>query len=243
MSQASIQSIQPRPVFIAALPREISSFVKGWRADEELVARNIHLYWNDYAVVACAGMGAHRASLAVEAALAQGPASELISVGWAGACLHRLQVGDVVRPDVVVDVKTGERFFPNKERGETDGLEVLATVPSPAGVNEKQRLGVSYYASAVDMEAATVARIARAQEIPFLAIKAISDAADFELPDMEQFTTADGQFREAAFGLYLAGHPSLWKRVATLAKSSKLAAVYLQSAMQEHLSQYRKQRP
>ena len=94
---------RPRPVFIAALQREIAAVVHGWRADETLPARHIHLYWNNDAIVACAGMGADRASLAVEAALALGPASELISVGWAGACNEGLKIGDVFRPGTVID--------------------------------------------------------------------------------------------------------------------------------------------
>jgi adenosylhomocysteine nucleosidase len=229
-----------RPVFIAAMQREIAGLVHGWRGDETLPGRKIHLYWNDDAVVACAGMGADRARLAVEAALALGPASELISVGWAGACIHRLRVGDVVWPDIVVDTRTGERFLPDRERGHTEGLEILATVAVPAGQTEKQRLSVSYFASAVDMEAAAVGRMARAQEIPFQAIKAISDAADFELPDLAQFTTPGGQFREAAFGLHVAMRPSLWKPVTAMARGSKLAARNLQSAMNEHIAQRRK---
>jgi adenosylhomocysteine nucleosidase len=232
----------PRPVFIAALPREIAGLVNdraaGWQTDDALSGRNIHVYWNDYAIVACAGMGAHRASLAIEAALAVGPASELVSVGWAGACIHRLHVGDLVHPDIVVDAKTGERYFPNKERGKNDGLEILVTVETPSGVAAKERLGVSYYATAVDMEAAAVARIARAHDLPFSAIKAISDEASFELPEMQEFTTSDGQFREAAFGLRVAMRPRLWKPVATLAKSSRLAAGLLQAAIKVHIADH-----
>jgi adenosylhomocysteine nucleosidase len=227
-------SSKPRPVFIAALQREIASLVRGWRRDEELSAPHIQVYSNDDAVIACAGMGAHRASLAVEAALRHGPASELISVGWAGACDHRLAVGDVIHPTIVIDAKTGERFF-LAEPVSTEASEILITVAHPAGAIEKQRLGISYYASAVDMEAAAVARIARARELPFHAIKAISDDADFELPSMERFSTPSGQFREAAFGLHVAVRPKLWSPVMTMAKSSKLAAVRLQAEIQAHI--------
>jgi adenosylhomocysteine nucleosidase len=230
---------QPRPVFIAALPREIAGVVKGWHSDPVLQKRGIFLSWNDYAVVACAGMGADRATLAVEAALTLGPASELVSVGWAGACIHRLAVGDVVSPDIVVDAKTGERFFPQKHRSGTEGLEILVTVPSPAGVSEKERIAISYYASAIDMEAAAVARLARARDLPFQAIKAISDAADFNLPDFAQFTTSTGQIQEAALGLHVATRPSLWKPVLAMAKGSKLAAARLKAAIEDHIQHHR----
>jgi adenosylhomocysteine nucleosidase len=227
---------KPRPVFIAALPREIASIVsrRGWRAEEKLLARNIHLFEHRDAIIACAGMGVHRASLAVEAALALGPVSELVSVGWAGACNNWRTSGDVVRANIVVDARTGERFFTEEKRQGIRGQEVVVTVASPASVKEKERLSLSYYASAVDMEAAAVARIARARELPFYAIKAISDGHDFELPDMSRFTTADGQFREGAFALHVAVRPQLWKLVLTLAKSSKLAAKHLSAEIAAH---------
>jgi adenosylhomocysteine nucleosidase len=234
-------ALRPRPVFIAAFPREIAAVVahRGWRADRSLSGRNIHLFEHEDAILACAGMGAHRATLALEAALALGPASELISVGWAGACTGRLAVGEVVRADVVIDTRTGERF---STAGENQGRQIVVTVAAPASLKEKQRLEMSYHASAVDMEAAAVARIARARELPFYAIKAISDAYDFELPGMEKFTTPEGQIREAAFALRLAFHPSLWKPVATLAKGSKLAAGNLQAAIGEHISHTRERK-
>jgi adenosylhomocysteine nucleosidase len=235
---------KPRPIFIAALPREIASIVKHreWRADRSLLGRNIHLFEHADAIIACAGMGANRASLALEAALALGPASELVSVGWAGACTSRLTVGDVVYANIVIDTKTGERFFTVREQQNSKGQEILVTVAAPASVQEKQRLAMSYSASAVDMEAAAIARIARVRDLPFNAIKAVSDAHDFDLPGMDRFTTSDGYFREGAFAMHLALHPSLWKPVAALAKGSKLASGNLQTAIGEHISQSRERK-
>jgi len=248
----------PRPIFIAALQREISGLVHGWRADETLPARHIHLYWNDRAIVACAGMGADRARLAVEAAFNLGPASELISIGYAGGCQPEASAGQVIWPEIVIDAKTGERFFTEtwhhvlrdlaRTQSRTPQSElqapalpeprILVTVPKPADAPEKRRLGDAYHALAVDMEAAAVARIARARELPFLAIKAISDAVDFRLPDLAKFTTPTGQFREAAFALHLIPRPNLWKSVAIQAKTSTLAAKNLRHAVEAHISKH-----
>jgi adenosylhomocysteine nucleosidase len=229
-----------KPIFIAALRREIAALTKGegWHPDGEDRGRDIHVYVHADAIVACAGMGGHRASLAVEAALAAGPASELVSVGWAGACNHLVHIGDVIHPTIVIDAKTGERFFV-AEPATTEASVILVTVGAPASAIEKQRLGIHYYASAVDMEAAAVARIARAHELPFYAIKAISDDADFELPDMQRFSTSRGQLREAAFGIHAALRPSLWPPIISMAKSSKLAAERLHVAIQAHIQQHR----
>jgi adenosylhomocysteine nucleosidase len=233
---------KPRPVFIAAMVREIASIVsqRGWRADEKLLARKIHLFEHEDAIIACAGMGTDRASLATGAAMALGPISELISVGWAGSCHPNFRVGDILRPTIVCDIRTGERLFSAQLQKDIDSgkeieHQILVTVPKPAGVNEKKRISIDYYAGAVDMEASAVARIALAHDIPFSAIKAISDDADFELPDLSEFTTPDGQFREAAFGMHVALHPNLWKRVLKMAKSSKLAAQRLRSEIEARI--------
>jgi adenosylhomocysteine nucleosidase len=219
------------PAIIAALPREVKGLVRGWRAQR--LAGNVCVYTKDSAVVACAGMGAARAALAVEAALAAGPVTALLSVGLAGACDPALQIGDVVRAGAVVDSRTGERFEKAEFR------QVLVTANGIASVREKARLYASYQAAAVDMEAATVARLAQAHGLDFQAIKVISDAADFELADLGRFATEDGQFRETAFALHAALRPQLWSTLIQLAGNSGKALAALTGALQKELDWYR----
>jgi adenosylhomocysteine nucleosidase len=219
------------PAIIAALPREVSALVKGWECRR--LPGKIVVYSNGHAVFACAGMGAPRAALAVEAAMAAMPVTALLSVGLAGACDPALRVGDIVRAGIVIDAKTGEQF--------TGPLfkQVLLTTPAIASVQEKRRLYASYAASAVDMEAATVARLARAHGLDFQAIKAISDEAGFEVEDLARFGTADGQFREAAFALHTALRPQLWSKAMALARNSGRALDALSSAINAELDWYR----
>ena len=54
-------------------------------------------------------MGSECVARAVRAVLPMGP-GELISVGLAGACDTKLRVGDVLRPGVVFDEITNDRF-------------------------------------------------------------------------------------------------------------------------------------
>jgi adenosylhomocysteine nucleosidase len=178
-------------------------------------------------------MGAARAALAVEAAMAAGPVTVLVSVGLAGACDPALQVGDVVRAGVVVDSRTGERFA--NPRFES----VVVTGAAIASVREKARLYASYQAAAVDMEAAAVARLAQAHGLEFQAIKVISDAADFELADLGKFATPDGQFREAAFAVHALLRPRLWSKLAQLAGNSGRALKELTVALENELDWYR----
>jgi adenosylhomocysteine nucleosidase len=229
MMAGMAEKLASRIAVIAALPREIAGLVRGAKPDEALRRRGIWMYPIPGAVVVAAGMGAARVAVAVEAALACGPVTTLLSVGVAGACDPALRVGDVLRAGVVVDARTGERF------GNSPSNQVLVTTADIASVAEKRRLFASYGASAVDMEAATVARLAEAHGLAFAAIKAISDEAAFELQELGRFATADGQFREAAFAAHVAVRPAMWSKVIQLARNSKLAIAALTHEVESQL--------
>jgi adenosylhomocysteine nucleosidase len=219
------------PAIIAALPREVKHLVRGWQVHKQ--ADKTIVYTNDFAVVACAGMGPSRATLAVQAAMAMKPITSLFSVGLAGACDPSLKIGDIVRAGVVVDTQSGERYSNSQFK------QVLVSTPAIASIKEKQRLYESYRASAVDMEAATVARLAQACDLPFHAIKAISDDASFELQELARFATQDGQFREAAFAAYSVAQPRLWSKLFHLAGNSKRAIQSLTAELESQLDWYR----
>jgi adenosylhomocysteine nucleosidase len=224
------------PAIIAALPRELKMLVKGWTKRE--LPGKVFVYTNGFAVAACAGMGENRAALAAGAAMklqreAGRPVTALISVGLAGACDPNQRVGDLVRAGVVIDSRTGERFDNSQYR------QVLVTGPVIASVVEKRRLFDSYGASAVDMEAAGVARIARAHGLYFQAIKVISDESDFAIDGLSKFATTDGQFREAAFAMYAALRPHLWQKLLALAANSNKALVSLTDALHGEVERYR----
>jgi adenosylhomocysteine nucleosidase len=219
------------PAIIAALPREIKHLVRGWQ--EHKLPNKTIAYTNDFAVVVCAGMGPARATLAVQAAIAMKPITALLSVGLAGACDPSLKVGDIVYAGVVVDTQSGERYSNSQFK------QVLVSSPAIASMKEKRRLYESYGASAVDMEAATVARIAQAHDLSFQAIKTISDDADFELQELARFATQDGQFREAAFAAYSVARPRLWSKLFHLAGNSNRAIQSLTIALESQLDWYK----
>ncbi len=205
-----------RIAIIAALPREISSLVHGWRADENNA--EMLIAWSDKAVVVCAGMGTVRARVAAQEALKHGPLHRMISAGWCGALNPGLKGGSVRRPSRVVDAVSFEKYDTGSKGG------VLVTTNQFANRAEKQRLARSYGADLVDMEASAVAEVAEQAGIPFSAVKAISDEFDFELPGLERFVTTSGGFREGAFALYLALRPYLWRRAWLMGRISSRAA-------------------
>jgi adenosylhomocysteine nucleosidase len=215
---------------IAALPREIAGLVRGTTADAELKRDGVGLYRVKGGVVVAAGMGADRAAVAVEAALAVGDVGMLVSAGLAGSCGAEAQVGAAIEASAVVDARTGERFVAGGESGVT-----LATTETIASVGEKARLRETYGASLVDMEAATVARLAEIHGLGFRAIKGVSDAHDFELSSLARFAGKRGSFRTGAFALHTAARPWTWGNAVTLGRGSARALAALEVALRDVL--------
>lgn len=218
----------PSVALIAALPREIAGLVRGTAPERSWLASGVHLYRLREVGLVAAGMGAQRVSLAVQAACSVFTPDLLVSVGLAGACDARLSPGDVLEADLVVDAGTGERF---RTAPEQPGSVLLASTPSIANVAEKARLRASYGAALVDMEAATVARLAAARGLPCRAIKGVSDASDFEVGDLDRFADGRGQFRTAAFAVHTALHPSRWLAAAQLGRNSTQALKLMQTKL------------
>jgi adenosylhomocysteine nucleosidase len=222
---------------VAALPREIAGLVRGTSPDAALRRRGIYLHRIPGAVVVAAGMGADRVTLAVEAALAAERSMEmLLSAGLAGACDPSLQTGAVLEAHVVVDARTGEHFESVAKPDSEDRLSTLATIAAVAGVQEKRRLFESYNAAMVDMEAATVARLARAHGLAFRAIKGISDGHDFDMEALAAFAGKHGRFRTAAFALHTALRPATWGRTMKLGRDSAAALRALEQDVRRMVS-------
>lgn len=223
----------PHWILVAALPREIKLLAGRHTADPALVRNGIHLHRLPRAVVVAGGMGGARVSAsfgaACEVASREGEIAGVISVGLAGACTDTVQPGGVLEASLVVDPHTGERF---ETAGPRDGA-VLVSTDTIASVQEKQRLHATYRAQMVDMEAATVGRLAQAHGITFRAIKAISDAHDFELASLARFTGKRGHFRTGAFALHTALRPHHWRHAAELGRNSKHALAELTRTLAE----------
>jgi adenosylhomocysteine nucleosidase len=209
---------------VAALPREIAGLVRGTRPDAELLRHGIHLHRLEGAIAVAAGMGAARATLAFAAATREEDVELVISTGLAGACSADAQAGEVIEATLVVDARTGERFVCE---GASGRQRVLVTTEGIAGVREKARLRQSYGASLVDMEAATIARLAQARGLRLRTIKGVSDAHDFEMESMRRFADAHRQFRTGAFALHTAVRPWTWSSAMRLGRDSNRALAKL----------------
>ena len=214
--------IMSRIAIVAALEREVHPLIKDWHVSErEHEGRRFRFFEHEDAVLVCGGIGAEAARRAAEAIIVLYHPSLLYSVGYAGALEQDLNVGSVIRPSRVIDVRDGS------STKIASGQGVLASYGSVASPEQKRKLQESYGAQAVDMEAASVARAARARGIEFAVLKAISDEYDFDFPATDRVVDSDGRFSEIRFALFTAPRPWLWPKVMRLARNSRRATQVL----------------
>jgi len=204
---------------VAALDREISSLVKTWHACErQHSGHSFRFFEGENAVVVCGGIGAEAARRAAEAIIALYDPVLIYSAGFAGATDATLEIADIVIPRCVIDANDGS----SADTGMGEG--VLVSFASVASPQQKAKLHNAYNATAVDMEAAAVAKAAAARVIRFAAVKAISDQSDCALPPLDKFIAADGTFNTVRFVLFVFPRPWLWRDVIRLQKNSAKAS-------------------
>jgi adenosylhomocysteine nucleosidase len=213
-----------RIAIVAALPSELRPLTRHWHHHSGLAVGRIG---DIEAVAACSGMGERAVTRACERLAASGPIDVLISVGYAGSLSCGLRAPEAVPIREVIDDATGEHFptdpLPNPPTDQLQGQRLI-TLDHVAAPEEKRRLAEAHQAALVDMEAATVARFARARNLSFLCFKAVTDGPNDELPDFNRFTTPEGRLRTAAFAAWAFFHPRYWRVLGELEKNSRLAA-------------------
>jgi nucleoside phosphorylase len=218
----------PKIAIVAAIERELWPLIKNWRSvKSEHEGREFTFYESGYAVAVCGGMGAEYGRRAAEAVIMKYSPETMISAGVAGALVPELRVGDTVFPAVVIDARDGSRH----ESAIRDAAlwktplarTILISSPDVAGADRKQQLAKSYGAHVVDMEGASVAHAAQIHNLPFLAIKAISDEVNFELAELNRFIR-NGQFQTKLLIFYLVPRPWLWIKMIRLARNTQLAS-------------------
>lgn len=204
---------------IAALDRELSPLVRGWKtASFTHNGRNFQVYEDAGRVAVAGGIGCRAAQAAALAVVAQYRPQVLISAGLAGALIHSLKVGSVITPNVIVDAASGKEY-----RSETGG-GVLVTTGEVATSASKPMLVEEFHALAVDMEAAAVAQIAQQAGISFRCVKAISDEAAFVMPPLNKFVDAEGRFQNGRFAAWAMVRPQWWPATMALMRNSSRAA-------------------
>jgi len=183
-------------------------------------------------VLVASGMGRNCAELAAEYVLTHYQPTVLVIVGFGGAIIHKLAVGDVVicaehygldtmplgQSSIALEgpIKSDHRLVDMARRigagnnGAKSRLTIGATLTVPEIVTDrrtKEWLGWQFAAIVVDMESYWAARLAAERRVPLLTIRAVSDTLDQPLPDLSALVDAHGRPRPGALWRYLVWGP------------------------------------
>ncbi len=224
----------PAIILIAALAGELKPLTRSWAALESV--NGVHGFQHPSNTIFAfhAGMGAGPVTRAFQRAFQVCVPTSVYSVGWAGSLRAETPAGSTFRAEAVLDLATHETFACAPSNWATRGT--LLTSRRVETHADKPRLAAGYpSARAVDMEAATLARLATAHNLPFRAVKAISDEVDEPLPDLNLFITPQGQFATVRFIAHVALRPPLWPVLSRFGKNSSLAATNLAETLAAEL--------
>ncbi len=213
----------PRVAVVAAMEEEIHS-LRQRLSDVERVALSAGSavrgrLGSEEVLLMATGEGAVAAEKGLSALLSDRNIEALLVVGVAGAISPDLAVGDLVVVDSVRDER-GEISLPDPSL--LQRALALETVVR-GGVVSVDRIVVEASAKqalwqsvgggpfqVVDLESATYARLAAGKGIPYVVLRAVSDAASESLPlDFNEFRRPDGSINRGKVARHLIFHPQL----------------------------------
>jgi len=245
-------------VVLGALKEEIAGLRRKMIIEETSVKQSCRIYKGKYrnknVLLGLTGIGKDNAERATETIMENYPASALISLGFAGALVENLKVGDVVLARTLYcgDNQTEESPKIQGPIYSDAGLVSIAeerqeakitVFPQVSGVTmekpivnpeEKLVLGKTFHAEIVDMESYWIARIASDRNIPFLSIRVISDNVKDTLPPFDRFLNAGSwQWKKAA--IYFLIHPRELIKLFHLYRNTRQARKNLTTFMDSYI--------
>ncbi|PPD51011.1 MAG: phosphorylase [Methylobacter sp.] len=196
---------------VVALPEELATLTS------KRIDKGHCVFIANKLLVAYSGTGSKNAQSAAKLLITKG-ATQLISWGCAAALSATLKSGDLTLADTLVDSQDVEIDIDSDWHRYSKALlaqsvtvhtgrlaESLAIVSSS---KEKLQMQSITGAIALDMESIAVAKIAKCNAVPFLAIRAIVDPVTMDLPHAIEYAENDqGDIVLSRLLLFLALHP------------------------------------
>lgn len=210
-------------------------------------------------IIVRSGVGQSPAHRATSDAVKTFPLRCIISIGFAGGVIPELKVSDLILSDkifycdneeslfqfiniplsqVKVSCNQGDRI--NKILTE-NGIKyksgnIISINRVADSIKLKEWLGRNYPVCGVEMETASIAKIAAEQGVPFFSLRAISDEVSHAIVQSDKFINKKGEINRLAAGYFVLTHPSLIPKIIELKKSASEAAKVLTKAVLKIIS-------
>jgi len=221
---------------ITAMETEIWPLVRKWRpVVREYVSLKYRFFENGDAVVLAGGIGHAAGMRAAEAMIAAYSPDLLIAAGLAGGLRPEWAPPRQMIAARVIDEETGREFKT------VEGQGTVVSSRTIAGAEKKRELAQRFPAEIVDMEGSAIGEVAANHSLPFLAVKAVSDERDFDLPPLQNYVDPQGQFQTARFTLAAAMRPHWWPMVVALRRKTGDAALHLAVTLRDLIREHGKQ--
>jgi nucleoside phosphorylase len=176
-------------------------------------------------VITRLGVGPDVARRTTEWALRAFPVDHVLVSGIAGGLHQDLPVGAVVVPEVVVDLRSGQRYQASP-LGTVERRGVIGTADRLIGDERELDALRADGVVALEMESSGVAAACEATAVPWTTFRVISDRPDEHLTDdtMLSLLRPDGSARVAAALGVMARHPGRISGMVRLGRDSAMAA-------------------
>ncbi len=186
------------------------------------------------------GIGKQRAEDATRQVIEKFHPALIISMGYAGALIKGMNVGDLFVADTILSSASDSTSFEMDDPENIKWLDLakktlppenaklrvgkLITVDTVIHTPEaKKNLGDRFKAEAVEMETLVISLLTRENKIPFISVRGISDAVDHVLIDSSSFLGSDGEISKLKAGWYVLTHPKSLKNALSLRSHAQIA--------------------
>lgn len=184
-------------------------------------------------VVIHTGVGAKAAESTLASFLKREPVEYLISAGLAGALDPELKLGDLL----IAENYSSKQLLESPRLQLAEASIYLANIVTAPSIIEskedREKLGASSGAAAVDMETEWIAKACADRGVPMMSLRAISDtlAEPFPAPANVLFDVERQKTPALRLGIYLATHPAAIGRLKQFAKRIAHARAAMTTAL------------
>ena len=201
-------------LLLGAFGQEIDGLRRKLDVDKVTSERGYELYCGNYEnrdiLLVRTGMGKKRAENATESVLGNYPVTAIVSLGFAGGLNPELEIGDVVLCSTLYCENGSDQENPEAAPLSSDAnLTALASesleeikvnyhigtcvsvLELESDLERQQELAETFNADMVEMESYWIAKIAADHEIPFIAIRSMSDSGN-DIQPFDEILSEEG---------------------------------------------------